>query len=96
MRFDVAAPACGCCGLRSLLLAPRPLCPPSALLPAPLLAEGEIVLRGSRHPCLEAQEGVDFIPNDCLLTRGEVSLPSGRFNHSFVVWSVGLFSKTAR
>ncbi|PSC71954.1 DNA mismatch repair MSH2 [Micractinium conductrix] len=33
--------------------------------------EGEIVLRGSRHPCLEAQEGVDFIPNDCLLTRGE-------------------------
>ena len=24
-----------------------------------------------RHPCVEAQEGVDFIKNDCCMVRGE-------------------------
>ncbi|XP_066391158.1 DNA mismatch repair protein MSH2-like [Miscanthus floridulus] len=33
--------------------------------------EGDIVLLGSRHPCLEAQDGVNFIPNDCTLVRGK-------------------------
>ncbi|KAM0855922.1 hypothetical protein ACQ4PT_049455 [Festuca glaucescens] len=33
--------------------------------------EGDIVLQGSRHPCLEAQDGVSFIPNDCTLVRGK-------------------------
>jgi DNA mismatch repair protein MSH2 len=33
--------------------------------------EGEIVLKQSRHPCLEVQEGVDVIPNDCVMNRGE-------------------------
>lgn len=32
---------------------------------------GEVTLRGSRHPCLEAQEGVDFIPNDCVMKKGQ-------------------------
>lgn len=32
---------------------------------------GEIVLRACRHPCLEAQEGVDFIPNDCIMKKGQ-------------------------
>ncbi|MCL7038270.1 hypothetical protein MKW94_018025 [Papaver nudicaule] len=33
--------------------------------------EGDIVLEGSRHPCVEAQDGVSFIPNDCSLIRGK-------------------------
>ncbi|KAF9618224.1 hypothetical protein IFM89_000859 [Coptis chinensis] len=33
--------------------------------------EGDIVLNGSRHPCVEAQDGVNFISNDCTLVRGE-------------------------
>lgn len=33
--------------------------------------EGDIILQGSRHPCLEAQDGVNFIPNDCTLVRGK-------------------------
>ncbi|KAI3991777.1 hypothetical protein MKX01_038175 [Papaver californicum] len=33
--------------------------------------EGDIVLEGSRHPCVEAQDGVNFIPNDCNLIRGK-------------------------
>ena len=39
--------------------------------PACSLAAGEISLRGCRHPCLEAQEGVDFIPNDCQMAAGK-------------------------
>ncbi|VAH15542.1 unnamed protein product [Triticum turgidum subsp. durum] len=33
--------------------------------------EGDIILQGSRHPCVEAQDGVNFIPNDCILARGK-------------------------
>ncbi|KAK4752547.1 hypothetical protein SAY87_021345 [Trapa incisa] len=33
--------------------------------------EGDIVLEGSRHPCVEAQDWVNFIPNDCKLVREE-------------------------
>lgn len=33
--------------------------------------EGDIILKESRHPCVEAQDGVSFIPNDCLLARGK-------------------------
>jgi DNA mismatch repair protein MSH2 len=33
-----------------------------------ILGEGEpeeVVLEGCRHPCVEAQEGVAFVANDC-------------------------------
>ncbi|XP_002982304.2 DNA mismatch repair protein MSH2 [Selaginella moellendorffii] len=33
--------------------------------------EGDIILEGSRHPCVEAQDDVNFIPNDCRLIRGK-------------------------
>lgn len=33
--------------------------------------EGDIILEGSRHPCVEAQDDVNFISNDCRLVRGK-------------------------
>ncbi|XP_024030767.1 DNA mismatch repair protein MSH2 [Morus notabilis] len=33
--------------------------------------EGDIILQGSRHPCVEAQDWMNFIPNDCELVRGK-------------------------
>ncbi|XP_054805696.1 DNA mismatch repair protein MSH2 isoform X1 [Prosopis cineraria] len=33
--------------------------------------EGDIILEGSRHPCVEAQDWLNFIPNDCKLIRGK-------------------------
>ncbi|GFR44786.1 hypothetical protein Agub_g6118, partial [Astrephomene gubernaculifera] len=33
--------------------------------------EGVIELRDCRHPNVEVQDGVSFIPNDCLMRRGE-------------------------
>mmetsp|Transcript_2038 Transcript_2038/g.4816 ORF Transcript_2038/g.4816 Transcript_2038/m.4816 type:complete len:932 (-) Transcript_2038:357-3152(-) len=46
--------------------APTPYVRPEMLDPD----AGEVSLHGSRHPCLEAQDHVDFIKNDAVLERG--------------------------
>ncbi|KAL6073529.1 MSH2 protein [Balamuthia mandrillaris] len=48
------------------LSAPRSYCRPK-LTPA----DGDIILRDARHPCLEVQDDVDFMPNDVELVRDQ-------------------------
>eukprot|EP00803_Ostreobium_quekettii_P007490 evm.model.scf_227.6 EVM.evm.TU.scf_227.6 scf_227:67170-78839(-) len=47
--------------------APCPYIRPTVLPPD----SGELILRGSRHPCVEAQDGLDFIKNDCEMVHGK-------------------------
>ena len=54
-----------------LPLLPVPLCLLWCLAPLPSLHHELDVLLQCRHPCVEAQEGVDFIKNDCCMQRGE-------------------------
>lgn len=35
------------------------------------MGQGDLVLKGSRHPCVELQDGVSFIENDASFVRGE-------------------------
>ena len=46
--------------------APRPYCRPTML---DAESGGIIRLEGCRHPCVEVQDGVDFIPNDCIMDK---------------------------
>jgi DNA mismatch repair protein MSH2 len=36
------------------------------------IGEGNVVLKEARHPCLELQDSVSFIPNDIIFERGKV------------------------
>jgi hypothetical protein len=36
----------------------------------PPIGNGSLVLRAARHPCLEVQTDVDFIPNDIEMIKG--------------------------
>ena len=44
--------------------------------------EGDIVLLGARHPCIEAQDDMTFIPNDVRLIRGIAIHVDVVFEHS--------------
>lgn len=48
-------------------VAPTPYCRPEMLGGE----AGELVLKQARHPCLELQDGMDVIPNDCVMSRGD-------------------------
>lgn len=38
-----------------------------------LLGEGDIILKGCRHPCMEIQDDISFIANDVTLLRNKES-----------------------
>jgi DNA mismatch repair protein MSH2 len=35
------------------------------------IGEGNVILKNARHPCIEVQDDVSFIPNDVSLIRGK-------------------------
>lgn len=37
------------------------------------IGEGDIILKNARHPCLELQDSLRFVPNDCSLIRNKSS-----------------------
>ena len=43
---------------------------------ADVVGEGDVVLKGARHPCLEVQEDIDFISNDHEMRKGTSAIPT--------------------
>lgn len=41
-----------------------------------LSGSGNLTLREARHPCLEVQDGISFIPNDIEIIKGIFGMPS--------------------
>jgi hypothetical protein len=40
-----------------------------------LVGTGDLVLKDARHPCLEVQDDISFIPNDVEMVKGASSRP---------------------
>ena len=40
-----------------------------------LVGTGDLVLKDARHPCLEVQDDISFIPNDVEMVKGTSSRP---------------------
>jgi len=41
----------------------------------PYLGSGSLILHEARHPCLELQDGINFIPNDVEMIKGTLQFP---------------------
>jgi len=52
--------------------APEPYVKPSMLDKG----SGSLILQDARHPCLEVQDEVSFIPNDIEMEKGSQNLPT--------------------
>ena len=54
----------------------RHLQPNNVLLSStePRAGSGNLILRDARHPCLEVQDDISFIPNDIEMIKGEYYL----------------------
>lgn len=53
------------------------------------MGTGDVVLKEARHPCLEAQDDVAFIPNDVSLLRGKNFMVSLYPFLTFSIYSTG-------